>query len=126
LIWDFEQPEQKVSNRPFYTKLVPAHPASPVRLMVRHLAPGAEYRLEVRRTGFRKNDVLSQYIDWGRPKDLTAEQLARMKELTRDLPETDKMVRGGAEGTLECTVAMSSNDIVLVTLTKVRNPGSVR
>jgi xylan 1,4-beta-xylosidase len=126
VIWDFEQPEQKLSNRPFYTKLVPAHPASPVRLVVRHLTPGTDYRLEVFRTGYRKNDALSEYIDMGRPKDLTTEQLARMKDLTRDLPETDKVIRGGADGTVECTVAMNSNDIVLVTLTKVRNQGSGR
>jgi xylan 1,4-beta-xylosidase len=120
VIWDFEQPDQKVSNRPFYTKLVPAHEVAPVRLVVRHLNPGAEYRLEVRRTGYRKNDPLSEYIDMGRPKDLTPEQLARMTELTQDLAETDKVVRGGAEGTVECTVPMSSNDVVLVTLRQVR------
>lgn len=119
VIWDFEQPEQKVSNRPFYTRLVPAHPAAPVRLVVKHLTPGAEYRLEVRRTGYRKNDPLSEYIDMGRPKDLTPEQLARMKELTQDLPETDKVVRGGTDGSVECTVSMNSNDVLLVTLTKV-------
>jgi xylan 1,4-beta-xylosidase len=54
------------------------------------------------------------------PKDLTPEQLSRMNELTRDLPETDKTVRSGADGAVECTVPMSSNDVVLVTLTKVR------
>jgi xylan 1,4-beta-xylosidase len=120
VIWDFEQPDQKLSNRSFYTKQVPAHSAAPVQLVVKHLKPGAEYRLEVMRTGYRKNDPLSEYIDLGRPKDLTADQLARMKELTRDLPETDKVVRGGADGTVECSVPMNSNDVVLLTLTKVR------
>lgn len=119
VIWDFEQPEQKLSNRPFFTKLVPAHPAAPVRLMVTHLTPGAEYRLEVRRTGYRKNDALSEYIDMGRPKDLTPEQLARIRVLTEDLPETDKVIRTGRDSALECAVPMSSNDIVLVTLTRV-------
>jgi xylan 1,4-beta-xylosidase len=121
VIWDFEQPEQKLSNRPFYTKVVPAHPAAPVKMTVTHLTPGGEYRLEVRRTGYRKNDPLSEYIDMGRPKDLTAEQLARMELLTADLPETDKVVRAGSDGTLEWTVAMNSNDIVLLTLTGVRD-----
>jgi xylan 1,4-beta-xylosidase len=57
----------------------------------------------------------------GRPKDLTAEQLARMELLTADLPDTDKVVRAGSDGTLEWTVAMNSNDIVLLTLTRVRD-----
>jgi xylan 1,4-beta-xylosidase len=119
VVWDFEQPEQKVSNRPFYTKLVPSHSAAPVRLVVKHLTPGAEYRLELRRTGYRRNDPLSEYIDMGRPKDLTPEQLARMRELTADLAETDKVVSAGTEGAAECTFPMSSNDVVLVTLTKL-------
>jgi hypothetical protein len=32
VIWDFEQPDQKVSNRSFYTKVIPSHPAAPVHL----------------------------------------------------------------------------------------------
>jgi xylan 1,4-beta-xylosidase len=119
VVWDFEQPEQKVSNRPFYTKLVPSHSAAPVRLVVKHLTPGAEYRLELRRTGYRRNDPLSEYIDMGRPKDLTPEQLARMRELTADPAETDKVVSAGTEGAAECTFPMSSNDVVLVSLTKL-------
>jgi xylan 1,4-beta-xylosidase len=119
VVWDFEQPEQKVSNRPFYTKLVPSHSAAPVRLVVKHLTPGAEYRLELRRTGYRRNDPLSEYIDMGRPKDLTPEQLARMRELTADLAETVKVVAVGSDGGAECTFPMSSNDVVLVSLTKL-------
>jgi len=41
--------------------------------------------------------------------------------LTQDLPVTDKVVRSGSAGTLELTVPMNSNDIVLVKLE--RNQG---
>jgi xylan 1,4-beta-xylosidase len=121
VIWDFEQPVQTTSNRPFYTKLVLPHGAAPVRLVVKSLKPNAEYRFEVRRTGYRKNDALSEYIDMGRPKDLTPDQLARMRELTRDLPEADKVMQTGSDGSLEVTVPMSSNDIVLVMLSEIYN-----
>src|SRR6185437_3747283 len=50
VIWDFEQPEQQVSNRPFYTKLVPDHPAMSVRLKIKGLRAGAAYRLKLYRT----------------------------------------------------------------------------
>jgi xylan 1,4-beta-xylosidase len=76
--------------------------------------------LLVRRTGYRKNDVLSEYVDMGRPKDLTAAQLSRMRELTQDLPEVDKMVISSSDGTIECAIPINSNDIVLATLTQVR------
>lgn len=93
MIWDFEQPEQKVSNRPFYTKVIPSRPAGPVQLRVTQLAPNAAYRLEVHRTGFHVNDAYSAYLEMGSPKELTEAQIAHLNELTRDIPETDKSVQ---------------------------------
>jgi len=118
VIWDFEQPEQKVSNRPFYTKVVASHPAAQVELRVTHLAPGAKYKLDVYRTGFHANDAYSAYLELGRPKELTTAQIAQLNGLTRDLPEKDQMVSAGKNGTVEVTLPMNSNDIVLVKLAR--------
>jgi xylan 1,4-beta-xylosidase len=54
----------------------------------------------------------------GAPKDLSAQQVAKLAELTRDLPETDRVVRSRADGSVEITLPMNSNDIVLVTLAR--------
>src|SRR5690348_3633544 len=116
VLWDFEQPVQTVSNRPFYTKVVAAHPAAPVHLEVKQLAPRTKYHLEIFRTGYHANDAYSAYLEMGAPKDLTAEQLTNLTALTRDLPETDRVVRSGADGKVEIAVPMRSNDIVLVKL----------
>jgi xylan 1,4-beta-xylosidase len=116
VLWDFEQPEQKVSNRPFYTKLVPNHPAAPVELKVTHLVPNADYRVEVHRTGFHANDAYSAYIEMGMPKELTPEQIEHLNGLTRDSPERSETVRSGKDGTVQIEVPMNSNDIVLVKL----------
>jgi xylan 1,4-beta-xylosidase len=121
LIWDFEQPEQKVSNRSFYTKVISSHPAAPVQLRITHLVPNAAYQLEVHRTGFHANDAYTTYLEMGSPKTLTAAQIAHLNELTRDLPETNKLMQSGPTGTVEFTVPMNSNDIVLVKLK--RSPG---
>ncbi len=120
VIWDFEQPFQKVSNRSFYTKLISNHSAAPVQLRVTHLVPNADYRLKVHRAGYHANDAYSAYIEMGSPIDLTAEQLAHLQEITRDLPETDKSMRSSPAGTVEFTVPMNSNDIVLVKLERGR------
>jgi xylan 1,4-beta-xylosidase len=116
VIWNFEQPDQKVSNRSFYTKLTPNHAAAPVDLQVKHLVANAAYRVEVHRTGYHANDAYSAYIEMGSPKELTTAQIAHLNELTRDLPETSKAVRSGSDGTLELSIPMNSNDIVLVEL----------
>jgi len=116
LIWDFEQPDQKVSDRPFYTKVIPARTVAPVELRVTHLVPGAAYRLEVHRTGYHANDAYTAYMEMGSPKDLTPSQVAHLNDLTRDLPETDRLMRSGPDGTMEVTLPMNSNDVVLVKL----------
>jgi len=116
VIWNFEQPDQKVSNRSFYTKVIPSHPAAPVHLRLTHLATNASYHLELHRTGFHANDAYTAYIELGSPQKLTEEQIAHLNDLTRDLPETDKVVRSGADGTVDTTIPMNSNDIVLVKL----------
>jgi xylan 1,4-beta-xylosidase len=120
VIWNFEQPDQKVSNRSFYTKLIPAHAAVPVQLRVTNLEPAAAYRLEVHRVGYHANDAYSAYIEMGSPRDLSAAQITSLNSLTRDLPETDKVVRSGSDGQLGFSIPMNSNDVVLVKLTQSR------
>jgi xylan 1,4-beta-xylosidase len=88
-----------------------------VQFEVTHLVPNAAYHLLVHRTGFHANDAYSAYIEMGSPKELSAPQIAHLNELTRDLPETDKVVQSLPTGTVEFTIPMNSNDIVLVKLT---------
>jgi xylan 1,4-beta-xylosidase len=122
VIWNFEQPDQNVSNRSFYTKVVPSHPGVPVQIRVTQLASDAPYQLEVYRTGFHANDAYTAYVEMGSPKELTTAQIAHLNELTRDLPETDKAVRSRSDGTMEFSIPMNGNDIVLVKV--LRNRGS--
>jgi len=119
IVWDLLQSQQKVSNRSFYSHIVPATPASSVKIHVSSLKPGS-YRLRVRRTGFRANDAYSAYIDMGKPKDLTPAQLQQLTSQTGDLPETDHVVEVGKNGSCNVSLKMQSNDVVLVTLERVK------
>ena len=118
VIWDFEQPRQNLSNRPFYTRLVPATTAPPVEVSVSHIMPG-NYQLKIYRTGFRANDAYSAYIDMGLPRDLKPAQLDELNKLTSDLPETDHVVHVGDNGSYEFPLVMHSNDVVLITLRRI-------
>lgn len=115
LVWDWTLPEQEISNRPFFTKVLPNAPAAPVAAEFAKLAPGS-YRLSVRRTGFKHNDAHTRYLEMGSPASLTPDQLAELQALTRDLPETERTVEIGADGRFSLPVAMSTNDVVLVLL----------
>jgi xylan 1,4-beta-xylosidase len=70
--------------------------------------------VKVYRVGYHANDAYSAYIEMGSPKDLSAAQIGRLNELTRDLPETDKVMQSGPGGAIEFTVPMNSNDVVLM------------
>ena len=61
----------------------------------------------------------------GAPKDLTSAQLEQLNGLTRDLPEVNRVIRVGQDGSCEFSVPMRSNDVVLVTLEKINQQGSV-
>lgn len=115
LVWDWQQPRQTMSDRPFYGRLLPASAAPSADIHLSHLTPG-RYRLVVRRTGYRRNDPMSAYIDMGMPTRLSPAQLARLRALTADAPERDTVIDVGNDGAATIALAMRSNDVVLVTL----------
>jgi len=115
LVWNWELPDQQVSNRPFFTRVHPATPAAPAQVRFAGLAPGS-YRLTVRRTGFEANDAYTRYMQMGSPVALSAEQLAELRALTADKPETDTTVRISAEGRYTLRVPMRTNDVVFAQL----------
>ncbi|WP_313436416.1 GH39 family glycosyl hydrolase [Novosphingobium sp.] len=115
LVWDFQQPVQNLSNKPFYTRQVPATQSRTVRFQFQHV-PKGNYRVQVRKTGYRLNDPLSSYIDMGMPASLNADQFAQLQRETADTPWQDKLVRVGKDGTASVEVPMRGNDVALVTL----------
>jgi len=115
LVWDAQQREQPTSNGVYFGKPLPAVDAPAVQLSLKHLAPG-NYRVQVRRTGYKANDAHTAYLEMGSPKQLSAEQLRTLQGLTTDKPELDKVVKVGGKGELQQKLRMRSNDVVLVTL----------
>src|SRR5205823_1591543 len=115
IVWDWRLPDQKTSNRPYYTKLHPSDAVAPVTVRFAHLPPGS-YRLEVRRTGFQHNDPQSAWIAMGEPQQLSLAQVAQLQALTRDLPETAQNIRVGPDGRLSTKVPMRTHDVVLLQL----------
>ncbi|MEP7131346.1 MAG: beta-xylosidase [Sphingomicrobium sp.] len=116
IVWRWVLPDQKISNRPFYTNVFPATPVAGTRLRFAGLARGG-YCLGVRRTGFRANDAHTAYLEMGSPKEWTTRQLARLQAVTRDKPEVLRPVTVGANRAFDLTLRMRSNDVVLVELT---------
>ena len=116
LTWDWAQPEQKTSNRPFFTKIHAASDAPAVDIRLSGLKPGT-YRLLVYRTGFHRNDAYTRYLEMGAPKALSAAEVQELQDLTRDRPETTRTVRVRSAGRFTVRIPMRTNDVVFATLT---------
>jgi xylan 1,4-beta-xylosidase len=113
LIWNFTLPDQDESNRPYFTKVHPSAAADPVELKLSSLKPG-KYRLRIYRTGYKANDPYTTYMEWGRPDDLTADQIGQLQKQTADTPELDTLVKVGAAGTIARRIKFRTNDTLLV------------
>jgi xylan 1,4-beta-xylosidase len=114
LAWDWQQPKQAKSNRPFYTTVLPTHPGAPLVLDLKGLAPGA-YAVKVYRTGFKANDAHTAYLEMGSPKSLSRAQIDQLQALTDDRPAASQL-QVGARGGARLHVPMRANDVVLVTI----------
>jgi xylan 1,4-beta-xylosidase len=122
LLWDWQQPKQTLSNRPFFTRILPAQDAPPAELHFSGLAPGS-YRLTLRRTGFKANDAHTRYLEMGSPASLSQTQLTELGALTRDLPEIRATIRIGKAGSHVLRVPMRTNDVVLALIEPVDGRG---
>jgi len=114
LIWDYQQPVQDKSNRPFYTKIIANQTAPSIVLNVSGLKAG-RYRLTIYRTGYQANDAYSAYLAMGAPKTLSADQISHLQALTTDKTEESQVIKV-KQGATHIKLAMHSNDIVLVRL----------
>jgi xylan 1,4-beta-xylosidase len=113
LAWDFQKPDQgDKSNRPYYTAVRPTRDGTPLALELKGMKPGS-YTMQVYRTGFKANDAHTAWLEMGKPKSLTAPQVAQLQALTVDKPET-RRVTVAANGTASVQVPMRVNDVVLV------------
>jgi xylan 1,4-beta-xylosidase len=114
LAWHYASPDQPVSNRSYFTKVLPAAEMAPLQLSFSGLKPGA-YEVVIRRTGFRHNDAYTAYLEMGAPASLDAAQRARLEALTADAPEM-RSVSAGRNGEAVLRVPMRAYDMVLVEL----------
>ena len=116
LVWDFVTPRQDKTDRDFYTKVLPARSAPPVSLDLKHLRPGT-YRVEIHRTGFDANDAYTAYLLMGSPVSLSPEQLRKLQDATRDIPEVRQLTIGST-GAATLRIPIRTNDVVLVVVKK--------
>jgi xylan 1,4-beta-xylosidase len=121
LLWDYSHPHQDTPNAQFFARDWPAKPTGTARLSVAGLAPG-EHRVNIRRVGYRHNDVYTAYLDLGSPAGLrdkpcllSDDVLAKLRIACAGTPETRK-VTIGADGTIALELPLNENDVYFITI----------
>lgn len=114
LFWDFTNSiPENVNNQQFYAGDVKPKSKGKVALQITGLKAG-KYQVKVYRVGYRINDPYADYLDLGRPDQLTRPQVARIKKRNDGAPtkvETVSVANGAA---LVRELPLRENDVYLV------------
>ncbi len=120
LFWDFTNPiPEKVNNQQFFITDVKPKPKETVHLKLANLKPG-KYRLSVYQVGYRVNDPYADYLDLGRPSQLTRPQVASIQKRNNGAPVSEETVTVGKGKPFVRDYALRENDVYLVSLTPSR------
>ena len=118
LFWDFTNPiPDHVNNQAFFITDVKPKPKGTLRLHLANLKPGV-YQLKVYRVGYRINDPFADYLDLGRPSQLTRPQVAKIKAKNDGKPVRQETATVRKGEVLVREYPLRDNDVYLVTLSR--------
>lgn len=119
LLWDFTYtlPADSVNNQDYYILDLPAKSKGKVKINISNVPMGL-YNVDIYKIGYRMNDAYTTYYDMGRPKQLTKEQVRKIKELNDGSALFSKKIRIEQGMPYVEELKISENDIFFISLTK--------
>ena len=120
LFWDYTNniPERQ-NNQAYYISDIKPKLKGAAKLHIANLEPGS-YKVSVYRIGYRINDPYDDYLDLGRPSQLTRPQVESIKKRNDGklvLVETIRIRRGES---FDRDYSLRENDVFLVQLAKTK------
>lgn len=117
LIWNYTFTETgKSFDQGYFIKTQPSSICQIAELEISNLMNG-KYRLEVYKVGYKQNDPLSEYIEMGKPSQITLNQEAELKKLSSALPTEARNIVIN-KGYFKKSIQLKNNDIVFIKLIK--------
>lgn len=118
LFWDFTYTlPDSVNDQDYYIRDLPSKPKGKVKVNLSHM-PAGNYKLEVYKVGYRVNDAYTDYVDMGRPNQLTKQQVAELKRLNDGAPVFTEMIDVDESGVFSKEFNVRENDVFMVNLVK--------
>ena len=119
LFWDFTYTlPDSVNNQAYYIRNLPSKPKGKVNVELSGV-PAGKYQLEVYRIGYGINDPYTTYYQLGRPKQLTRQEVAFIKEKNSGAPVAEDLIQVNSDGTFSKEFPLRKNDVYLVKLVKL-------
>jgi xylan 1,4-beta-xylosidase len=115
LFWNYTPivPPPGMNDQQFYQHKIPAKDIGPVQLCITNLSAGS-YSLRIYQTGYRANDVFTEYLDLGSPSQLTPAQVGILREQSNGDPESVTTIQVEAGQPFIRTFDLRQNDVYFV------------
>jgi len=119
LFWNFTvtHPGDSVNDQQYYNHDLPARKLPPVQISLKNI-PAGKYMMTIDRIGYKEHDAYNAYLALGAPSQLTREQVTQIKRQSDWRPAS--ITLNITSKTLEQTLPMRENEVVLLTLKKMK------
>lgn len=116
LLWDYTYTlPDSTNNQNFYNKDIPAKPKGKIKVRFSNL-PAGKYILELYKTGYRVNDVYTDYLDLGKPSQLNKDMIAHLKNKNAGRAIEKKMIFISKSNSYTYESSINENDVVFIHL----------
>jgi xylan 1,4-beta-xylosidase len=120
LFWDFTitHPGDSVNNQEYYIRDLPANPKGKVSIRISGV-PEGNYGFEIYQVGYQVNDPYAAYLAMDRPKQLTRQQVDKIKKLNDGSPLSRELIQVNSSGVFSKELDIRENDVSLFNLVRL-------
>jgi xylan 1,4-beta-xylosidase len=119
LLWDFTYtlPADSINNQDFYIRDLPSQSKGKVKIKISEI-PAGTYDVQIYKVGYRVNDPYTTYIDMGKPKQLTHEQVQKIKALHNGSAISSEKIKVKKGAFFVKELDLRENDVFLIAMVK--------
>jgi xylan 1,4-beta-xylosidase len=119
LFWDFTNthPGDSVNNQIYYIRDLPAKSKGRTKINISAI-PAGTYEIKIFKVGYRVNDPFASYFDLGKPKQLTKEQVQKIKTLNDGSALSSEYIEVKSGKSYQKELEIRENDVFLLTMIK--------
>ena len=118
LLWDFTYTlPDSTNNQNFYIKDLPAKSKGKVKINLANV-PAGKYTMEIYKCGYRVNDAYTNYLDMGKPGQLSRQQVEKLKNQNNGKPVATQQIEIKSKTAFSKEIDIRENDVIMINLVK--------